>query len=82
MLQVAGSLGAGYIWKDFMDAILAGQPDEPFPEPPGLVWTGACAEAKHADLFMDGPPGECGEPLKAPAEWKVNVPAAPARRGR
>ncbi|HEU5317856.1 MAG TPA: PBP1A family penicillin-binding protein, partial [Chloroflexota bacterium] len=31
MLQVAGSLGAGYIWKDFIDQTFAGQPDEKFP---------------------------------------------------
>lgn len=80
MLQVAGSLGAGYIWKDFMDATLRGQPDEPFPIPAGLVWAPACAEAKHADWFMDGPPGTCTEPLKAPPEWKANVPAAAAGR--
>jgi len=42
MLQVAGSLGAGYIWKEFMDTALRGQPNEPFPVPQGVVRARTC----------------------------------------
>jgi membrane carboxypeptidase/penicillin-binding protein len=80
MLQVAGSLGAGYIWKDFMDATLAGQPNEPFPRPPSLVRAPMCAETRDADLFMEGPPGTCHEPLRAGPAWRVGLPQpAPPR---
>jgi membrane peptidoglycan carboxypeptidase len=83
MLQVAGSLGAGYIWKDFMDAALAGRPDEPFPLPPDLVRAPVCPGSKDTDLFMGGPPPSCPEPLRAGPEWKVAVPTpTPAPRAR
>jgi 1A family penicillin-binding protein len=42
MLQVAGSLGAGYIWKEFMDTYLKGQPLERFQQPPGVVRATVC----------------------------------------
>jgi 1A family penicillin-binding protein len=83
MMRVAGSLGAGYIWKDFMDATLAGRPNERFPVPPRIVRAPLCAESDQADLVIDGPPGTCSEPLQAGPEWKVELPAATAgRRGR
>ncbi len=42
MLRVAGSLGAGYIWKEFMDTFHRGQPLERFQMPPGAVRTSVC----------------------------------------
>ncbi len=79
MLQVAGSLGAGYIWKDFMDQTLAGQPDEPFPMPSGVVRAAICPDKSEAgsDLFLDGPPGSCPEPLKANDTWRAGLGARP-----
>jgi membrane peptidoglycan carboxypeptidase len=74
MLQVAGSLGAGYIWKDFMDQTLAGQPSEPFPVPPGIYRGPACPNSKTVDVFMDGPFPTCPEPLRAGPEWRVALP--------
>ena len=79
MLQVAGSLGAGYIWKDFMDQTFAGQSDETFPIPPGVVWAPVCEQRKEVEVFHAGPPGECPAMLKAGAEWKAG-PALPAPR--
>ncbi len=79
MLQVAGSLGAGYIWKDFMDQTFAEQPDETFPIPPGVVWAPICDQRKEVEVFHAGPPGECPPMLKAGPEWKAG-PALPAPR--
>ncbi len=80
MLQVAGSLGAGYIWKDFMDQTLAQRPDEPFSMPSDVVRAQPCAASTDAELFIDGPPGTCPESLKAGPEWRVSGPTLPARR--
>ncbi|MBU0667797.1 transglycosylase domain-containing protein [Patescibacteria group bacterium] len=35
-----GLTAAAPIWKTFMETILKGTPDEPFPEPEGLIWKG------------------------------------------
>ncbi|HET7771470.1 MAG TPA: transglycosylase domain-containing protein [Chloroflexota bacterium] len=42
MAKVAGSLGAGYIWKEFMDRYHLGRPIERFVQPPGVVRTNVC----------------------------------------
>lgn len=43
MDQVAGMDGAAMIWHDIMEAAHAGQPNEPFPQPAGVVETTICA---------------------------------------
>jgi membrane carboxypeptidase/penicillin-binding protein PbpC len=43
MDQVAGTDGAATIWHDIMEAAHAGQPNEPFPRPAGVVETWICA---------------------------------------
>ncbi|HEV2121255.1 MAG TPA: penicillin-binding transpeptidase domain-containing protein [Chloroflexota bacterium] len=80
MLQVAGSLGAGYIWKDFMEVALAGRPNEPFSAPRRMVWSPLCAEDTTVDVVMDGPPGSCPEPHEAAESWRVALPAGTSRR--
>ncbi|HET7770936.1 MAG TPA: PBP1A family penicillin-binding protein [Chloroflexota bacterium] len=74
MLQVAGSLGAGYIWKDFMDATLLGYPDEPFPVPPDMVWSPVCDSRPEVEVFHGHPPGECPSILRAAQDWKAGPP--------
>ena len=78
MLQVAGSLGAGYIWKDFMDATLLGMPDEPFPIPPDMVWAPICEQRPQVEVFHGNPPGECPPILRAAQDWKAG-PSFPPR---
>jgi membrane peptidoglycan carboxypeptidase len=56
MLQVAGSLGAGYIWKDFMDRSLQGQPIERFVQPPGVTRMRVCGVT---DLLLAGSTPSC-----------------------
>jgi membrane peptidoglycan carboxypeptidase len=51
MLQVAGSLGAGYIWKDFMDTSLRDAPIERFTMPPGVARGKVCGVT---DLYIQG----------------------------
>jgi 1A family penicillin-binding protein len=77
MLQVAGSLGAGFIWKDFMETALAGRPDEPFLVPDRIVRAELCPGDGRPDLFIDGAPGSCPEPLRGGPDWKVPLPPAP-----
>jgi 1A family penicillin-binding protein len=55
MFQVAGSLGAGYVWKEFMDTTLRGQPNEPFPTPPGIVRARTCGIVE--PIFSGSNPG-------------------------
>lgn len=43
MRGVTGVSGAGPIWHYFMRTVLAGEPDRPFPQPPGLVRVEVCA---------------------------------------
>ena len=79
MLQVAGSLGAGSIWKDFMDQTLAGKPNQPFPVPADVTWAPLCAEKPAVDVMIGGPPGSCPAPLAASPEWRVGLPPRPPR---
>ena len=77
MLQVAGSLGAGYIWKDFMDMTLVGLPDEKFPVPPDMVWAPVCEERPEVEVFHGNPTHECPPILKASPDWQTNLPLPP-----
>jgi penicillin-binding protein 1C len=43
MQNVSGISGAGPIWHTFMRTVLAGRPDEPFGQPPGMVSLEVCA---------------------------------------
>ena len=56
MYQVAGSLGAGYIWKEFMDTVLKGKPNEKFDIPAGVVRTRVCG---YIDLMITGTTPSC-----------------------
>jgi 1A family penicillin-binding protein len=80
MLQVAGSLGAGYIWKDFMEQSLKDQPIERFQMPPGVVRGRVCGVT---DLYIEGTAPGCriNPPVVAtPApNGRSNVPIQPAR---
>jgi hypothetical protein len=78
MLQVAGSLGAGYIWKDFMDMTLVGLPDETFPVPVDMVWAPVCEKRPEVEVFHGYPASECPPILKAGSEWKAG-PSFPPR---
>ena len=71
MLQVAGSLGAGYIWKEFMDTVLAGKSNVPFTQPPGVVRAPACPGRRETDLFVRGTEPRAGCP--------PNIPNTPTR---
>jgi 1A family penicillin-binding protein len=51
MLRVAGSLGAGYIWKEFMDTWHRGKPVEQFPMPPGVARTTVCG---YSEVVIQG----------------------------
>jgi 1A family penicillin-binding protein len=75
MLQVAGSLGAGYIWKDFMDQTLAGRPNETFTMPPGAVRAPICPGQRATDLFYaDAVPRACPPVLTPSRDWQGYVP--------
>ncbi len=75
MLQVAGSLGAGYIWKDFMDQTLAGKPNETFTMPPGAVRAPICPGQRATDVFYaDAVPRACPPTLVASRDWQGYVP--------
>jgi membrane peptidoglycan carboxypeptidase len=75
MSQVAGSLGAGYIWKDFMEFALAGKPNEPFQMPPGAVRAPICAGQRATDIFFeDAVPRACPPILTPSREWQGYVP--------
>ncbi len=43
MHDVTGLSGAGPVWHYFMRTVLAGQPDKPFAQPPGMVMVEVCA---------------------------------------
>ncbi len=43
MVNVSGVTGAGPLWNQFMRAVLADQPDKPFPQPDGLEQVSVCA---------------------------------------
>jgi 1A family penicillin-binding protein len=64
MDHVAGSTGAGHIWHDFMERVLADTPTRDFPVPSGLVTATICARSGMAptdlcpetktEIFVDG----------------------------
>jgi membrane peptidoglycan carboxypeptidase len=64
MLKVAGSLGAGYIWKEFMDTYLKGKPIERFQMPPTVVRTSLCG---YSEVTIQGV-STC-----APIPWPANA---------
>jgi penicillin-binding protein 1C len=43
MREITGLTGASPIWHDFLRAVLQGKPDEPFPQPEGMVTQEVCA---------------------------------------
>jgi membrane carboxypeptidase/penicillin-binding protein len=73
MLQVAGSLGAGYIWKEFMDTTLKDQPKETFTAPPGAVRVRTCGIVEV--IFAGTSPG-CSV---GSGSYTVNAPAVATR---
>ena len=75
MLQVAGSLGAGYIWKDFMDSSLRGYPNQAFLMPIDAVRAPICPFNFVTDIFAaDGVPTRCPPTLVPSREWQGYVP--------
>ena len=64
MDHVAGSTGAGHIWHNFMERVLAGTPVRDFPVPSGLVRAEICARSgmaptelcteRRTEIFVDG----------------------------
>ena len=64
MDHVAGSTGAGHIWHNFMERVLADTPPNGFPVPSGLVTAEVCARSGMAptelcpqtrtEIFVDG----------------------------
>jgi 1A family penicillin-binding protein len=64
MDHVAGSTGAGHIWHDFMQRVLADTPSRDFPVPSGLVTARICSRSGMAptdlcpqtrtEIFVDG----------------------------
>ncbi len=64
MDHVAGSTGAGHIWHDFMEQVLADTPAKDFPVPSGLVTARICSRSGLAptdlcpetrmEIFVDG----------------------------
>jgi 1A family penicillin-binding protein len=64
MDHVAGSTGAGHIWHDFMERVLADTPARDFPVPSGLVTAVICSRSGLAptdlcpetrtEIFVDG----------------------------
>ncbi len=75
MLQVAGSLGAGYVWKEFMDSTLKGQPNETFVPPPGAVRVRTCGIV---DIVLAGTSPGCGIGTGSYTVTRVGT-GAPAR---
>jgi membrane peptidoglycan carboxypeptidase len=64
MVNLSGVAGAGPIWHDFMRAALAGRPEAPFVEPPGLTRAVVCVPSgllptplcprTRTELFLEG----------------------------
>jgi len=64
MVNLSGVAGAGPIWHDFMRAALAGKPETPFVQPPGLTRAEVCAPSgllptplcprTRTELFLEG----------------------------
>jgi membrane peptidoglycan carboxypeptidase len=76
MLKVAGSLGAGYIWRDFMNSHLRNQPIERFQAPPGVVRAPACRGGSFNDVFITGTVPSVGCSPSIP--WPTTASRAPA----
>ncbi|MGI8423870.1 MAG: transglycosylase domain-containing protein [Chloroflexota bacterium] len=75
MLQVAGSLGAGYVWKDFMEQTLRGQPSQPFRMPADAVRAPICPLQRATEIFaIDAVPKSCPPTLVPGREWQGYVP--------
>ena len=75
MMQVAGSLGAGGIWKEFMDTWLKGQPQETFPMP-ATVRTGMVCGVPEL-LYIGAPPPQCGIAGAGPVRTPRPTPDLP-----
>ena len=75
MQQVAGSLGAGTIWKESMEAFLKGHPNEPFPQPSGVVRANVCGASDFA--FAKLPPPQCGIAGAGPVRTPRPTPILP-----
>ena len=77
MQQVAGSLGAGTIWKEAMEAFLKGHPNEPFSQPAGVVRATVCGANDLA--FAGAPAPQCGiagaGPVRTPRPTPILPPA-------
>jgi penicillin-binding protein 1C len=64
MEHISGITGAGPLWHNFMERVLAGTPARDFVEPPGLKWIEVCNESgllptdlcppdhRHTDVFL------------------------------
>ncbi|MBI3973405.1 MAG: PBP1A family penicillin-binding protein [Chloroflexi bacterium] len=77
MLQVAGSLGAGYIWKEFMDTTFKGRPIERFEVPSGATRGRICSGT---DLFMPGTTPTCSVGAGAYTVTSAGAASSPAAR--
>ena len=75
MLQVAGSLGAGTIWKEAMDAFLKGRPNEQFVQPSGVVRANVCGATDLA--FSASPAPQCGIAGAGPVRTPRPTPVLP-----
>jgi membrane peptidoglycan carboxypeptidase len=77
MLQVAGSVGAGTIWKETMDAFLKGRPLEPFTQPPTVIRADVCGA--NDIVFASQPQPQCGiggaGPVRTPRPTPVLPPS-------
>ena len=74
MAKVAGSLGAGYIWKEFMDTYHRGKPIERFTQPPGVVRTNVCG---YSEVTLQGVTSCPAIPWPASAS-RLALPPRPA----
>jgi 1A family penicillin-binding protein len=77
MLKVAGSLGAGYIWRDFMNNIHRNQPIERFTAPSGVVRAPACRGTTWTDGFIAGTVPSVGCSPAVPWPASASRPPAP-----
>ncbi|HEX2036869.1 MAG TPA: PBP1A family penicillin-binding protein [Chloroflexota bacterium] len=73
MAQVAGSLGAAPIWREFMDSTLRGQPHEPFRSPQGVSRIRACGVV---DAVFVGTMPTCSI---GPGSYTVTRPVQPVQ---
>lgn len=86
MLKVAGSLGAGWLWREFMNAALKGKPIERFTMPGDAVRAPACRGSAFTEVFLQGtiPGNGCAAAIPWPAGatriqlTPIRSPATPA----